>query len=340
MSAEGIFYHSLLRSGEKSYGALRKLRAQHGSWQRAFEAVGGKRDPKADWEELGNMGIKLILSEDAYFPALLREIPHPPFAIYIKGALPAEEKPRLSIVGTRKSTETGRRLAVQFGSECASSADIVSGLAIGIDAAAHEGTLAAGGIAIAVLPGGLDEVYPKFNSHLARRIIETGGALISEYPPGTEPRPFRFLERNRIVSGLAKGVLIIEAGERSGSLATARFATDQNRDVFVVPGPALHPNYKGSHRLIREGAELVTEPSHVLASLGLSKQEAFRKDEVLSDEEALVRDALRSSGDPASVDKLSELTHLKAHVVMQALSLLEIKGVAKEEGPGYVCAEQ
>jgi DNA processing protein len=338
MNAEGVFYHSLLLSGEKSYGALRKLRAQHGSWQRAFEAAHTERDPETDQKELVNRGISLVLSEEADFPSLLREIPHPPFAIYIKGTL-ASEKPRLAIVGTRKSTETGRRLAAQFGSECAPSAEIVSGLAIGIDAAAHEGALSAEGITIAVLPGGVDEVYPKFNGLLAGRILQAGGALVSEYPPGTEPRPFRFLERNRIVSGLARGVLIIEASERSGSLATARFATDQNRDVFVVPGPALHPNYKGSHRLIREGAELVTEPSHVLASLGLSRQNHVLKDEELSEEETLIQNALLSSGDPASVDKLSELTHLKAHVVMQALSLLEIKGRAKEEGPGYVCAE-
>ena len=182
----------------------------------------------------------------------------------------------IAIVGTRRATPDGKSTARRFAAELARAGIvIVSGLAFGVDAAAHEGCLDAEGKTVAVLACGLANIYPRNNEPLAKKILAQGGAIISEYPPDMPAYPSRFLERNRIVSGLSKGTLVIEAPERSGSLATARFALEQNRDVFVVPGPIAHPNFKGSHALIRQGAELVTTPEDILESYGIAREKSI-----------------------------------------------------------------
>ena len=242
----------------------------------------------------------------------------------------------VAIVGTRKATPGGKEAARTFARElvrmgCA----VVSGLAFGLDAAAHEGALDGKGYTIAVLATGLDRIYPQWNTKLAERMIASGGALISEYPPGSPALPYRFLERNRIVSGLAEGVLIIEAPERSGSLATARFALEQDRQVFVVPGPATHPNYAGSHALIRAGAELVTQPAHVLEALGMAAAPQSSGPEAYSKEEQLIREAFRTSTEPLAIDTIIRYTKLNAQTVNRTLSLLVIQGAIAENGTGY-----
>lgn len=264
------------------------------------------------------------------------KFPSPPHGLYIQGELPTNDL-ALAIVGTRKATGEGLTLAREFSSTLATAGiTIVSGLALGIDGAAHKGALEAHGKTLAVVARGLDKYYPATHEKLAEDIISHGGTIISEYPLGSPALPHRFLERNRIVSGLSKGVIVIEAPQESGALATARFALEQNRDVFVVQGPAHHPNFQGSHDLIRSGAELVTLPTHVLMAYGIeTKENAEFVPSPENHEEALILKTLRSSSKPLMVDKIIELTNLEAKKVNQTVSLLVLKDIIKEDGEGY-----
>ena len=215
--------------------------------------------------------IKKITLRDSSYPSLLREIPDPPAVLYILGDLPDENIPRLAIVGTRKATSNGCLIAKTLARELSEAGFIiVSGLAMGIDTAGHEGVVASQGKTIAVLGNGLNEIYPRLNKNLAEEILKLDGAIISEYPPAEPAFPSNFLARNRIVSGLCLGTIVIEAPERSGSLVTARLALEQNREVFIVPGPANHPNYAGSHQLIREGARLIVSAKDILTDLNIN----------------------------------------------------------------------
>ena len=336
---EKIAYHSLALTIESAYPGLRKLKERFGSWEAAWQGTKKTEDKKrreTDWRTLLDLGITLILKDDHEYPPQLREIPSPPLGIYILGNLPPYERPALAIVGTRKATDAGKDAAKTFSRELAAAkVTIVSGLAFGVDAAAHQGCLEGGGITVAVLAHGLNEIYPRSHTELGKEIIKRGGALISEYPPGTPSLPYRFLERNRIVSGLSRGILVVEAPENSGALATARFALEQNRDIFVIPGPASHPNFSGSHRLIREGAELVTTPGHILESLGIDTVHSNTQIAHSTSEEVLVLKALASSLSALSVDKIVQITNLEVQAVNQAVSLLLIKNAIKETEHGY-----
>ena len=279
------------------------------------------------------------------FPILLGEISHSPSGLYVSGTLPLPSAMTIAIVGTRRATPDGKVLARHFARDLARyGLSIVSGLAFGIDAAAHEGCLDAGGHTVAVLPCGLDRIYPRSNVRLAERIVETGGALVSEYPSGTEALPYRFLERNRIVSGLARGVLVIEAPVRSGALVTARFAAEQNRECFVIPGAMSHPNYVGSHELIRKGAELVTKPEHILEALGVAMEttgtkettEVLKEKFKLSDNEVNIFDYLSSIRAVAEIDKIITTVNVQPQAANIALTMLLVKGLIKEEGSGYM----
>ena len=273
---EQLYYNAIAIALEGDYRRIAKLKKNFPDWKSAYDGLRseGRSPPDiyAEQKKLEAGGIRLVLFGDEAYPALLREIHDPPFGIYILGTLAnADFGKSIAIVGTRRGTPEGRSIAKRFARELADAGcPIVSGLALGIDAAAHEGCLeTAQGITLAILAGGLDAIYPATNEHLARKILERGGGIISEYPFGSPPLPYRFLERNRIVSGLTKGVLVVECPDGSGSLATARFALEQNRDVFVVPGPISHPNFFGSHSLIRQGAELVTKPEEIFEAYGL-----------------------------------------------------------------------
>lgn len=299
------------------------------------------RDFKVLWLVMAD--IALIPRDDPRFPRLLKETPDAPRALYVQGTLP-ETAQALAIVGTRRATPYGRKIAADFAEALGrTGAAIVSGLAYGIDAAAHEGALRSGAPTVAVLPCGLDLVYPRAHAKLAERILETGGAIISEYPPGTEPLQFRFLERNRIVSGLSNGVIIIEAPERSGALVTARLAAEQGREVFVVPGKPNEPQYRGSHALLRDGARLVTSPEDICEDLGIAPATADRVNAALdagarvSATEADVLALLKENG-PLSIDKLAERSNLGPHEIAQALALLALKGLVIESGVNYYAA--
>lgn len=283
--------------------------------------------------------IRQYSLDNSSVPPELREIPGPPEALWVRGTLPPLNSPRVAIVGTRKATAEGRATAREIARELAErSVVVVSGLALGIDAAAHEGALSGNGLTVAVLGNGVDQVYPPSHEQLARRILERGGCLVSEYPPGTPALPHQFLARNRIVSGLSRGVVIIEAPARSGTLATARHALEQGREVFVLPGPARHPNFAGSHRLIRDGARLVARAADILEDLGIAEPPAGSAEtpEPANDAQRKIFDALRAAGGPLSLDALAEAAGLPGNVASAEATTLVIAGALVESRGGFV----
>lgn len=336
---DAAYYNAIATTLFADYAKIARVRGNFSSWKDVWNAHPELHtaDPEVAWKTLQTHNITLILREDEAYPPALKEIAQPPFALYVKGVLPEKGAKMLAIVGTRRATAGGKDAARTFAETLAKSGwCIVSGLALGIDGAAHTGALAGKGKTIAVLACGLDSVYPSEHASLAERILKEGGALVSEYPIGGETLPFRFLERNRIVSGLSKGALIIEAPERSGSLATAKFALDQNREVFVTPGPMNHPNFAGSHTLIKAGAALVTAPDDILLAFGedvAPKNE--RQTPKLSGDELLVYETLKTTGNGATIDKLAETANLPPYVVSRCLTFLQLKGIIRENNGLY-----
>ena len=276
--------------------------------------------------------IRQIAASDAGYPAQLREIAKAPKCLYVRGTLPRDGALALAIVGTRRATPEGKALASRFGRELAAAGfAIVSGLAFGIDAAAHEGALEADGTCVAVLANGLASIYPHSHARLAEKILAGGGAIVSEYPPDEPPYQYRFIERNRIISGLARGTLVIEAPEASGSLATAEFALEQNRDVFVVPGSIMNPNFRGAHSLIRQGAELVTSPDDILAAYDIEiDRAAARSSSAHAPEEKLILSVLERASRPLDVDKIADMTKLEPRIVNQTLTFLLMRKIIRE----------
>lgn len=348
---ESYYYHAIAVAARGGYAAIKRYHdAGGGSWEAAYrimkenvglwENIVPIPDPQEAHERMAGFGIRLALFSDGEYPEALRHIPHPPFGIYLRGgAMPAAVRNRraIAVVGTRRASADGKKTARAFARELAGAGFVIaSGLAFGIDAAAHEGALDAGAATVAVLAGGLDSVYPHSHEPLARRILENDGTLISEYPPEETPFGYRFIERNRIISGISRGVLIVEAPAESGALATARYALEQNRDVFVVPGAVTTNNFKGSHALIRQGAELVTSPDDILEACEIDKREnAIADDRTSSPDEILILKALAGISGPADVDKLVALTRLEPRALNQSLSFLLIRGIIKESGTGY-----
>lgn len=272
----------------------------------------------------------------------LKHIPNPPRQIFIKGnqEIITNNSPKLAIVGTRKPTAQGLDTAYQMAKELAKEGFIIiSGLALGIDQAAHRGCLAANGCTIAVLANGLDTIYPRQHEQLAKQIIDSGGTLISEYPAGTPPFPNQFLERNRIISGLSQAVLIIEAPLGSGAINTAHHALAQGRDVLVVPGAIHNKNYEGSNNLIKEGAALVSSTRDILDAFGLfSASRQLKTNQCstnLSADQQQIIAALQTANQPLTMDKIIELTKLKASDISQNLTLLIIEGLVKEDKGKY-----
>ena len=224
-------------------------------------------DPDHDLELMHRDGVSLITIMDSDFPDVLKELNDPPLALFSKGDLGLIKKPKVALVGSRRPSPVGSSIASKISKELASlGIVIVSGLALGVDAVGHQGALSVDGGTIAVLGSGIDIAYPARNSQLFTS-IEKAGLLLSEYPPGFKPTKYSFPDRNRLVSGLSLGVVIIEAADKSGTLITARLAMEQNREVMVVPGPAVSDQYVGSHRLIRDGAALVSSAKDVLEEL-------------------------------------------------------------------------
>lgn len=312
-------------------------------------------------------GATILCPDDPAYPVLLRSIPDPPTVLYLRGQLQPRDLHAVAIVGSRKCSIYGREQAERFGSLLAGAGvTVVSGGARGIDSAAHRGALARpGGRTIAVLGSGVDVAYPPENKGLFAQIAEAGGVVMSEYPMGTAPAAENFPRRNRIVSGLSRGVVVIEADERSGALITARQACDDHgRPVFAVPGRVDNPLSQGPHQLIRDGAFLCARVEDVIDNLGplpaeaheLSAEPADAPDAPplsnphaaagpvagagaaelpeLPDRQQAVVDAI--GVDPCGVDALVERTGFPAHIVLQELTFLTLRGVVKRvDGQTY-----
>ena len=281
--------------------------------------------------------ITLIDATDARYPPLLGEAPAAPALLYVKGDAACLGSPQLAIVGSRNPTQPGQRTAHKFAASLsAAGLTITSGLAVGIDAASHEGALAADGLTIAVLGTGIDNIYPRQHRALAAHIAARG-ALVSEYPPGSAALKANFPRRNRIISALCLGTLVVEAARHSGSLITARLAGEQGREVFAVPGSIHNPLARGCHALIRNGAKLVESADDILSELKFSAEKqcliggtqgrarVCGAASSLDKDHKILLDAL--GFEPASLDTLVERTGLPSQSVASMLLFLELEDV-------------
>ncbi|MCL4871111.1 MAG: DNA-processing protein DprA [Anaerolineae bacterium] len=285
-------------------------------------------------ERVQKQDIHLLTWAAPAYPRYLAEIPGAPPVLYIKGEVTEQDQWAVAVVGTRRLTGYGRQVTHELVTGLVRHGlTIVSGLAKGIDAIAHKSALDAGGRTLAVLGSGLDNIYPAENRKLAQRIMAGQGAVISEYPLGMPPDARNFPPRNRLISGLSLAVLVIEAGERSGALITARFAAEQDRDLFAVPGPINSAASWGTNRLIQEGAKLVTRVEDILEELNLlmvTEQAAVQAVVPESPEEALLLNYL--SRQPTHIDELVRASGLNGATTSSTLMLMELKGIIQQVG--------
>jgi DNA processing protein len=338
-------------AGQRATGLFGQSPATLGALGLAPAAVAALRAPDLAgiacdlaWLE-GAAQRSLLTWHSPAYPPLLAGIADPPLVLFVAGEVMPLSLPQLAIVGSRNPTALGRDTALQFAQQLSRAGLIItSGLALGIDAAAHRGALSVGAPTIAVVGRGLDAVYPAENAGLARAIIEGGGALVSDLPIGTPPLKHHFPRRNRILSGLATGTLVVEAALRSGSLITARLAGDQGREVFAVPGSIHNPMARGCHQLLRQGATLVEQVADIFAELEpILGQIALKTTEsvgnmqasappLLDKEYEILLDAL--GFEPAGLDELVVRTGLAAGAVASMLLILELDGRVQQQPGG------
>ncbi len=278
-------------------------------------------------------GIRVLTWEDADYPARLKEIDQPPPVLYVRGNLVQEDNWAVAVVGTRRVTAYGRQVAEEVSAYLAQhGVTVISGLARGVDAIAHQAALRAGGRTLAVLGSGVDRIYPPEHRALANQIMHQG-ALLSDYPPGTPPEAANFPPRNRIISGLALAVLVVEAGETSGALITAQFAADQGREVFAVPGNILAPQSKGTNRLIQQGARPLLTAQDLLDILDLTRLHEQRVARVTLPADEVERQILNVLGyEPLHVDEIHRQTGLPVERVSATLVMMELKGLVRHAG--------
>jgi DNA processing protein len=297
-------------------------------------------DPDAEMAKVHKAGAWLVTLSDDNYPSQLRKLADAPPVLYIKGSLVPPDERALAIVGTRKATAYGRDAAHYFATELAgNSVTIVSGLAEGIDAAAHRGALDGGGRTFAVLGSGIDKIYPRQHGKLAQEIAQNG-AIISEFPMGTPPEARNFPRRNRIISGLSLGVLVVEAPEKSGAIITATVAAEQGRDVFAVPGNIFSMTNSGTNRLIQDGAKLVMTVTDILDEFNIVHNNVETR--VVTEQiapantnEVTILDYL--SADPIHIDDLVRMSGLPVAMVSSTLTILELKGLARSVGYMQYC---
>ena len=285
------------------------------------------------WAKIEAQGIKILTWEDEAYPQRLKEIDQPPPVLYIRGDYLPDDLFAVAIVGTRRVTAYGRQIAEELAAYLASNGiTVVSGLARGVDAIAHQTVLKAGGRTIGVLGSGVDKIYPPEHRGLAEKMMESG-AIISDYAPGTPPDASNFPPRNRIISGLSLAVVVIEAGETSGALITAEFAAEQGREVFAVPGSILAPQSKGTNKLIQNGALPLLSVNDLMQALDLtrmSEQKAARRIIPADETEARLMKVL--SEEPLHVDEIRNQTELPIEKVSATLALMELKGMVRQVG--------
>ncbi len=297
----------------------RPLRNVNTLWQRADEEL----------EKAQSWGAQILAYPLPEYPDALRPYESSPPILYVWGNREALSQPGLAIVGSRRATAYGKRIARFLATEIAQRGlSVISGGARGIDTVAHRAALATQGTTVVVLGSGLDRPYPAENRKLFQEVAERGGCVVTEFPFGTKPHADHFPQRNRIISGLAMGVIVVEAGETSGALITARWAADQGKEVFAVPGPMDSPMSRGTHRLIQMGAHLVAEPEDIFQELGLPTEKPEPELPLLSAQEKKVFAAL--GPDPTHLDTLAETLQMPPFELLGILLALELKGVIQQ----------
>lgn len=279
-------------------------------------------------------GVQVLTWESSAYPDLLREIPAAPPLLFIRGQFEPIDRWAVAVVGTRRLTAYGRQVTRDLVAGLVHNGiTIVSGLARGIDAVAHRTALEEGGRTIAVMACGIDKVYPPEHRELARDIVAGRGAIVTDYPFGAEPESNHFPARNRLISGLSLGVVVIEAGEKSGALITSRFALEQNREVFAVPGNIHSPVSLGTNRLIQQGGKLVIRVEDILEELNLRMVADQAAAKVIlpdtAEEAALIT---QLSSQPLHIDDLSRLTGMPISMISSTLTLMELKGMVQQVG--------
>lgn len=290
-------------------------------------------------------GVIICIEQESY-PPLLKDIYHPPPLLYIKGGIDNLYLPQLAIVGSRHASHHGLENTRLFANHLAQHGfAITSGLALGIDHAAHQAALSAKAKTIAVMATGIDSIYPKRHTHIADQIVDEGGTLVTEFPPSTPPKADHFPRRNRVISGLSLGVIVVEAAIKSGSLITARYALEQNREVFAIPGSIHNPHNKGCHQLIKNGATLVESSQDIIDHLGaflahlnitstISMSDKITKDiNTLSDNEKLIIQLM--GFESSTIDELITSSQLPSQLVIACLATLEMNGWIKRSAWGY-----
>lgn len=300
--------------------------------ERVRAAVGVDADQRRD--EMAGADVAFVLKGDAAYPSHLAELPDAPDALFVRGTLPLERG--VAVVGTRRCTSYGKRLAASYGRAIGEAGwTLVSGLARGIDGAAHEGTVAARGRGVAVLGCGIDVAYPPEHAFLGQRLLELGGSIVTEYPPGTPPEGWRFPPRNRIISGLAAAVVVVEAGVKGGALITAGAALLQGVPVFAVPGDVGRASSQGTNLLIRDGAHPVLDADDLIAELELilgPVPQVTRRDQVPAE----VGPVLVALDDGASADELASRLGLGPVEMVRLIGRLVAGGWITEEGDRLV----
>ena len=293
-------------------------------------------DPLALTEQLRSKDIRFLTWEDEAYPRYLKEIAQPPPVLYYKGTITVQDDLAVAIVGTRNVTSYGKQITQDTADYLAQSGvTVVSGLARGVDGLAHQAAIEAGGRTIAVLGSGVDIIYPPEHRRLAERIKEHG-AIVSDYAPGTKPDGINFPPRNRIISGLSRATIVIEAGEKSGALITAKFAVEQNREVFAVPGSVLSPMSRGTNDLIGEGAMPMTNPKTVLEALRIEADSRVEKPQQqnLTDAERTILHVLGQ--DSLHIDEICVRMDMSVEKLTVTLTMMELRGlVVKERGMVY-----
>lgn len=298
-----------------------------------------KINPNQEIEKILKENIKLLTIQDDDYPPLLKKISNPPFLIYYKGKIDFHKNHTLAIVGTRRLSPYGRQAAYEISKNLSESGiTTISGMALGIDTIAHQTTLELGGKTIAVLGSGMDSknMYPQSNFSLAQKIIDSEGAVMTEFPVGTPGLAYNFPLRNRIVSGLSSGVLVIESPSKGGSLITANYAKEQGRKIFALPGNIHNKNSSGTNELIKNNdAKLVTSADDILKDLKITSCPGEQvspgiKNQIDSKEEKILLKYLGSI--PIHIDKLVKLSGLNSQIVTSTITMMEIKGTVKNLG--------
>jgi DNA processing protein len=285
------------------------------------------------FEKIERQGIKILTWQDEGYPSRLKEIDQPPPVLYIRGEYLPDDLFAVAIVGTRRVTPYGRQVTEEIASFLAANGiTVISGLARGVDAVAHQTALKAGGRTIGVLGSGVDKIYPPEHRALAGQMMERG-AIISDFAVGTPPDASNFPPRNRIISGLSLAVVVVEAGETSGALITAEFAAEQGREIFAVPGSILAPQSKGTNKLIQNGALPLLSASDLMQALDLTRvgeQKSARKILPADETEARILNIL--TGEPLHVDEIRNQADLPIEKVSATLALMELKGIIRQVG--------